>query len=33
MLRTLARSTCLIIRPPHAPAAQAGDSAEILMIA
>ncbi|SOB87028.1 molybdopterin molybdochelatase [Sphingomonas guangdongensis] len=33
MLRTLARSTCLIIRPPHAPAAQAGDSAEILLLA
>jgi len=33
MLRTLARSTCLVVRPPHAPAAQAGDSAEILMIA
>ena len=33
MLRTLARSTCLIVRPPHAPAARAGDSAEILMIA
>ncbi|MBB3692752.1 molybdopterin molybdotransferase MoeA [Sphingomonas sp. BK580] len=33
MLRTLARSTCLIVRPPHAPAARAGDSAEILVIA
>lgn len=33
MLRTLARSTCLIVRPPHAPAANAGDSAEILPIA
>lgn len=33
MLRTLARSTCLIVRPPHAPAARTGDSAEILMIA
>ncbi|WP_298813377.1 molybdopterin molybdotransferase MoeA [uncultured Sphingomonas sp.] len=33
MLRTLARSTCLIVRPPHAPAATAGDSAEVLMIA
>ncbi|MBW6522271.1 molybdopterin molybdotransferase MoeA [Sphingomonas sp. RHCKR47] len=32
MLRTLARSTCLIVRPPHAAAANAGDSAEILMI-
>ncbi|MFD1788916.1 gephyrin-like molybdotransferase Glp [Sphingomonas floccifaciens] len=33
MLRTLARSTCLIVRPPHATAARFGDSAEILMIA
>ncbi|KQT32236.1 molybdenum cofactor biosynthesis protein MoeA [Sphingomonas sp. Leaf412] len=33
MLMTLARSTCLVVRPPHAPAASAGDSAEILMIA
>ena len=33
MLRTLARSTCLIVRPPHAPATRAGDSAEILVIA
>ncbi|PAX09338.1 molybdopterin molybdotransferase MoeA [Sphingomonas lenta] len=32
MLLTLARSTCLIVRPPHAPAAKAGDSAEILDI-
>ncbi|PZQ62668.1 MAG: molybdopterin molybdenumtransferase MoeA [Sphingomonas taxi] len=33
MLRTLARSTCLIVRPPHAAPARAGDSAEVLMIA
>lgn len=33
MLRTLARSDCLIIRPPHAPAADRGDSAEILQLA
>lgn len=33
MLRTLARSDCLIVRPPHAPAADAGDSAEILQLA
>ncbi|MEG3086549.1 molybdopterin molybdotransferase MoeA [Sphingomonas sp. PB4P5] len=33
MLRTLARATCLIVRPPHAPAAQIGDSAEILILA
>ena len=30
MLLTLARATCLIVRPPHAPPARAGDSAEIL---
>jgi molybdopterin molybdotransferase len=33
MLLTLARSTCLIVRPADAPAAAAGDSAEILVIA
>jgi len=33
MLRTLARAGCLIVRPPHAAAAKAGDSAEILHIA
>ena len=33
MLLTLARSTCLIVRPGNAPAALAGDSAEILVIA
>lgn len=33
MLLTLARSTCLIIRPANAPAAAPGDSAEILVIA
>lgn len=33
MLLTLARSSCLIVRPAHAPAARAGDSAEILTIA
>ncbi|MFC3581499.1 molybdopterin molybdotransferase MoeA [Sphingomonas hylomeconis] len=33
MLRTLARATCLIVRQPHAPAAQIGDSAEILNLA
>ena len=33
MVRTLARSTCLVVRPPHAPPARAGDSADILMIA
>jgi len=33
MLRTLARSDCLIVRAPHAPAAEAGDSAEILQLA
>lgn len=33
MLRTLARADCLIVRPPHAPAANSGDSVEILDIA
>ncbi|MBB4617050.1 molybdopterin molybdotransferase MoeA [Sphingomonas abaci] len=33
MLLTLARSTCLILRPAGAPAAKAGESAEILVIA
>jgi len=33
MLLTLARSTCLIVRAANAPAAQAGDSVEILAIA
>lgn len=30
MLRTLARADCLIVRAPHAPSAQSGDSVEIL---
>lgn len=33
MLRTLARADCLIVRPPHALAANPGDSVEILDIA
>jgi molybdopterin molybdotransferase len=33
MLRTLARATCLILRPAGAPEAKTGDSAEILDIA
>lgn len=33
MLRTLARATCLIVRPAGAPEAKSGDSAEILDIA
>ncbi|MDF2387495.1 hypothetical protein JMG10_38985, partial [Nostoc ellipsosporum NOK] len=33
MLRTLARATCLIVRPAGAPEAKPGDSAEILDIA
>jgi molybdopterin molybdotransferase len=32
MLRTLARADCLIVRPPHAPAAEVDDSVEILDI-
>jgi molybdopterin molybdotransferase len=33
MLRTLSRASCLIVREPHAPAAQAGEMAEILPLA
>jgi molybdopterin molybdotransferase len=33
MLRTLARANCLILRAPHAPPANIGDSVEILDIA
>lgn len=33
MLRTLTRADCLIVRPPRAPAANPGDSVEILDIA
>jgi molybdopterin molybdotransferase len=33
MLQTLARATCLIVREPHAAAAKAGDSVEILDLA
>ncbi len=33
MLRTLARADCLIVRAPHAPAANPGDSVEILHLA
>jgi molybdopterin molybdotransferase len=33
MLQTLARAGCLIVREPHAPAALAGDSVEILDLA
>lgn len=33
VLRTLARADCLIVREPHAPRLEAGDSAEILDLA
>ena len=33
MLRTLARAHCLILRQPHAPAGEIGDSVEILNLA
>ncbi len=33
MLRALARADCLIVRPAEAPIAEAGDSAEVLMVA
>jgi molybdopterin molybdotransferase len=32
MLATLAKSDCLIIRPPHAPAAPAGSPCRILRL-
>ena len=32
MLRTLAAANALIVRPPHAPAAQAGDACSVLML-
>jgi molybdopterin molybdotransferase len=32
MLNTLARADCLIIRPPFAPAAEAGDLVQVMMI-
>jgi molybdopterin molybdotransferase len=33
MLSTLARSDCLVVRAPHAPAARAGEPVEIVMLA
>ena len=33
MLATLARADCLIVRAPHAPAAQIGDQVEIITLA
>jgi molybdopterin molybdotransferase len=33
MMSLLARSDCLVVRPPHAPAAQAGDNVEIVPFA
>jgi len=33
MLATLARATCLIVRPPHAPPAAIGDTVDILPLA
>lgn len=33
MLLTLARADCLVVRPPHAPPAQIGDSVQILSLA
>ena len=32
MLSLLSSADCLIIRPPHAPAAKAGDLVEVLML-
>ena len=33
MLRVLARSHCLVVRPPHAPAAKAGDPCRMIRLA
>jgi molybdopterin molybdotransferase len=33
MLATLTRADCLVIRPPHAPAARAGETVEIIALA
>ena len=33
MLRVLARSHCLVVRPPHAPAAKAGDPCRVIRLA
>jgi molybdopterin molybdotransferase len=33
MLATLAHADCLIVRPPRAPAAKAGDAVEIVRLA
>lgn len=33
MLATVARADCLVVRPPHAPAARAGDPVEIVRLA
>jgi molybdopterin molybdotransferase len=30
MLSLLAKADCLVVRPPHAPAAKAGDTVEII---
>ena len=32
MLATLAKADCLVVRPPHAPPAEAGESVEILRL-
>ncbi len=32
MLATLAKSDCLLVRPPHAPAAKAGESCEVILM-
>jgi molybdopterin molybdotransferase len=32
MMATLAHAECLIVRPPHAPAAEAGDTVEIIVL-
>jgi molybdopterin molybdotransferase len=32
MLRILARADALLVRPPHAPAARAGDACDIVLL-
>ena len=32
MMATLAHADCLIVRPPHAPPAAAGDTVEIIVL-
>ncbi len=33
MLATLSHSDCLVVRAPHAPAAEAGETVEVILLA